>query len=50
MTMEATCPPCGAVLDADNADGLVAKMQAHAKEAHGEDLDREHVLASAREV
>ncbi|MGD0084294.1 MAG: DUF1059 domain-containing protein [Acidimicrobiales bacterium] len=50
MAKEVTCPPCGEVIRADDDDELVATVQSHAKEQHGGDLDREHILTSAREV
>ncbi|HXZ83458.1 MAG TPA: DUF1059 domain-containing protein [Acidimicrobiales bacterium] len=50
MAKEVTCQPCGEVIRAEDDDELVAKVQSHAKEQHGKDLDREDVLASAREV
>jgi len=50
MAKEVTCPPCGEVMRADDDDELVAKVQSHAMEQHGSELDREHIVASAREV
>jgi predicted small metal-binding protein len=35
---------------ADNDDELVSKAQSHAKEKHGVDVDRDHILAGARDV
>jgi predicted small metal-binding protein len=51
MAKEVTCPPCGEVITADGDDELIAKVQTHAKEHHDMDVvDREHILAEAREV
>ncbi len=50
MAKEVTCPPCGEVIRGANDDDLVAKVQQHAKEHHQLDLDREHILESAREA
>jgi hypothetical protein len=50
MSKETTCPPCGEVMRADNDDELVSKAQSHAKEKHGVDVDRDHILAGARDV
>lgn len=48
MAKELTCPPCGQVITGQNDGDLVAKVQQHAKEQYDLDLDREHILESAR--
>ncbi|HLG68307.1 MAG TPA: DUF1059 domain-containing protein [Acidimicrobiales bacterium] len=50
MAKEVTCPPCGQVIRGESDDDLVANVQRHAKEQHDRNLDREHILESAREV
>lgn len=50
MAKEVTCPPCGEVIRAESDDELVSKVQQHAKERHDTDLERDHILASAREA
>lgn len=50
MSKEVTCPPCGQVMKADDDDELVSMVQSHAKETRNAELDKDHILASAREV
>ncbi len=40
--------PCGAVLQGEGDDAVVALAQQHAKSAHAMDLSREDALAMAR--
>ncbi len=50
MAKEVTCPPCGKVMRAEGDDELVSMVQTHARTEHASELDREHILSSAREV
>jgi predicted small metal-binding protein len=52
MTMTLNCPRCDAVIDAEDEDDLVAKVQDHVREDHGLDhtIPRKHILARLRTV
>jgi predicted small metal-binding protein len=52
MTMTLNCPRCDAVIDAEDEDDLVAKVQDHVREDHGLDhtMPRKHILARLRTV
>lgn len=40
--------PCGAVINGESSDDVVAKAQTHAKETHDMELSNEQALAMAR--
>ena len=50
MSMTIACPRCGALIDAEGDDDLIAKVQAHVREDHGLDhtMPRKHILAQLR--
>ena len=47
MSITATCPRCGYVLEAADEDDLVSAVRKHVRNAHGlsHELPRKHVLA-----
>ncbi len=50
MSMSLACPRCETVIDAEDEDELVAKVQQHVREDHGLDhtLPAKHILARLR--
>jgi predicted small metal-binding protein len=50
--MTLNCPRFDAVIDAEDEDDLVAKVQDHVREDHGLDhtMPRKHILARLRTV
>jgi predicted small metal-binding protein len=50
MSLTMPCPRCDAVINAENEDDLVAKVQRHVREDHGLDhtLPAKHILARLR--
>ena len=50
MTMTLTCPRCDTIIDAEDEDDLVAKVQAHVRDDHDLEhtLPRKHILARLR--
>ena len=52
MAMTLNCPRCDAVVNAEDEDDLVAKVQAHVREDHDlqHTLPRKHILARLRKV
>lgn len=52
MMMTLNCQRCDAVIDAEDEDDLVAKVQDHVREDHGLDhtMPRKHILARLRKV
>jgi predicted small metal-binding protein len=52
VTVTLTCPRCEAVIEADNEDDLVAKVQTHAREDHSLEhtLPRKHILSRLRRL
>lgn len=52
MSLTVNCPRCDAVIDAEDEDDLVAKVQAHVRDDHGLEhtLPRKHILARLRRI
>lgn len=50
MTLSVTCPRCDAVINADDADEVVARVHTHARVDHKltHALSGEHILARLR--
>ena len=49
MTMTLNCPRCDAVIDAEDENDLVAKVQAHVRADHDlEHTPAKHILARLR--
>lgn len=50
MSMSIPCPRCELVIDADDEDDLLAKVQRHVRDDHGLDhtLPPKHILARLR--
>ena len=50
MSLTIACPRCPSVIDAENEDDLVAKVQQHVRDDHGLDhtLPAKHILARLR--
>jgi predicted small metal-binding protein len=51
MSMTIPCPRCEAVIDAEDQDDLVAKVQQHIRADHGLDhtMPAKHILARLRQ-
>lgn len=47
---EVICPACGALMEADDMDGLFVDALLHTRDAHGYEIPREHVDSSAQLV
>lgn len=45
MPYRETCPPCGTLISGDDRDEVADAILRHARDAHGHELSREHVLA-----
>jgi predicted small metal-binding protein len=50
MAKQRICPPCGSVLTAETEDELVAAVQEHARNEHGAEVERQHILDEATDV
>ncbi len=52
MSLTVNCPRCNAVIDAEDEDDLVAKVQTHVRDDHGLEhtLPRKHILARLRHI
>jgi predicted small metal-binding protein len=47
LSKRVTCPPCGAIIQGETDDDLVAKLQQHSRDEHGMSLSRDQILAMA---
>jgi pyochelin biosynthesis protein PchC len=47
---QVTCPMCGGIVEADDADILVELARKHTVAAHGYDVPAGHVLASMQDA
>ena len=47
---EVICPACGALVEGEDDDELVARARQHTLDAHDYDIPAEHVLAAAQDA